>query len=215
MRSRKAVDLQCQPVAGSSRRRPQTRRRIPVVQLLAEATTGRAGRPTGSGRIKVATNACILEAKPARGRSEHQAAMGKPDRQVRIETTRPRTAASRHRSFKVGYPAMNPVGSPCQADPSEGSAAVNSSPRSGRLHLHRAPIEAMRLKPVVAFFGLETFQPMVVAGLEMPARTLPVRARPAAQAAACSATVASASGQCVSGCGTGAPVSIRRRNTAA
>lgn len=37
-------------VAGSSRRQPQTRRRKPVIQLLAAATTGREGRPTGSGR---------------------------------------------------------------------------------------------------------------------------------------------------------------------
>lgn len=38
-------------MAGSSQRRPQTRRRKPVIQLLAEATTGCAGRPTGSGRL--------------------------------------------------------------------------------------------------------------------------------------------------------------------
>lgn len=35
---------------------PQTWRQKPVVQLLAEATTGRAGRPTGSGRA-----GCSLE----------------------------------------------------------------------------------------------------------------------------------------------------------
>jgi len=37
-------------VAESSQWRPQIRRLKPVVQLLAEATNGRAGRPTGSGR---------------------------------------------------------------------------------------------------------------------------------------------------------------------
>lgn len=37
-------------LAGSSQRQAQTRRRQPVVQLLAEATTGRTGRPTGCGR---------------------------------------------------------------------------------------------------------------------------------------------------------------------
>ena len=37
--------------------------------------------------------------------------------------------------------------------------------------MHRAPNEAMRLKPEAAFLGLKTLQPMVVAGVEMPART--------------------------------------------
>lgn len=37
-------------MAGTSRRQPQSRRRKPVVQLLAEAMTGRADRPTGNGR---------------------------------------------------------------------------------------------------------------------------------------------------------------------
>jgi hypothetical protein len=37
--------------------------------------------------------------------------------------------------------------------------------------MHLAPNAAMRLKPDAAFHGLETLQPMVVAGLEMPART--------------------------------------------
>lgn len=200
--------------------------------------------------------------------------------------------------------------------------------------MHRAPNESMRLKPVAAFLGLETLQPMVVADVEMPARTrlfflnwpaqiephhfadplrfdptrwsaaqgsgeahnprayvqfgagprvcpglhlsgverrmvlsmllchfeielvrdpaevqealhftctsdrmparlrlrapaatsangracgrtLPVRAGLTVQAAACSATVANASGQCGSGRGTGAPASSKRRNTAA
>jgi len=40
--------------ARSSRRQAQTRRRKPAVQLLAEATTGLAGRPTGSGRERPA-----------------------------------------------------------------------------------------------------------------------------------------------------------------
>lgn len=135
----------------------------------------------------------------------------------------------------------------------------------------------MRLKPEAAFHGLETLQPMVVAGVEVPAHTrllflnwpaqidphhfevdrvrdppevqqvldftctsdrmpvrlrlrapaatsangraggptLPVRARLAAQAAASSATVAKASGQCSSGRGTGAPSSSKSCNTAA
>ena len=42
-------------VAGTSRRLAQTRRRKPVVQVLAVATTGRAGRPTGSGRVESAS----------------------------------------------------------------------------------------------------------------------------------------------------------------
>lgn len=46
-------------------------------------------------------------------------------------------------------------------------------------------------------------------------RTLHVLARLTVQAAACSATVANASGQCGSGCGTGAPASSKRLNTAA
>jgi hypothetical protein len=45
--------------------------------------------------------------------------------------------------------------------------------------------------------------------------TLHVRARLTAQSAACSATVANASGQCGSGCGTGAPAASKRLNTAA
>lgn len=143
--------------------------------------------------------------------------------------------------------------------------------------MHRAPNEAIRLKPEPAFLGLETLRPMVVTGVETPARTrlfflngpaqidpdhfeidqvrdpvevqqvlhfactsdrmpvqlrlrapvatsangraagrtLPVRARLTAQAAACSATVANASGQCGSGRGTGAPASSKRCNTAA
>jgi len=93
--------------------------------------------------------------------------------------------------------------------------------------------EAMRLKAAAAFLVLETLLPMVVAGIQMSARTrlrapeatsangraggrtLPVRAELTAQVAACSATVASASGQCGSGRGTGAPASSNRRNTAA
>jgi hypothetical protein len=39
----------------SSQRQAQPHRRKPVVQLLAEATTGRTGRPTGCGRIKPET----------------------------------------------------------------------------------------------------------------------------------------------------------------
>jgi len=46
-------------------------------------------------------------------------------------------------------------------------------------------------------------------------RALPVWARLKAQAAACSAAVAKASGQSCSGHGTGAPASSKRRNTAA
>lgn len=46
-------------------------------------------------------------------------------------------------------------------------------------------------------------------------RTLHGRARLTAQAPACSATVANASGQCGSGRGTGAPASSKRLNTAA
>jgi hypothetical protein len=46
-------------------------------------------------------------------------------------------------------------------------------------------------------------------------RTLHVRAGLTAQAPACSATVANASGQCGSGRGTGAPASSKRLNTAA
>jgi len=37
--------------------------------------------------------------------------------------------------------------------------------------MHLAPTEAMRLKPVAAFLGLETLQPMVLAVVEMPAHT--------------------------------------------
>ena len=42
-------------LAGSSQKQAQTRRRKPVVHPLAEATIGRAGRPTGSGREPVLT----------------------------------------------------------------------------------------------------------------------------------------------------------------
>ena len=38
-------------MVGASQRRPQTRRRKPVVQPLAAARTGRALRPTGHGRL--------------------------------------------------------------------------------------------------------------------------------------------------------------------
>jgi hypothetical protein len=77
--------LECRLLAGTSRRQAQTRHRKPVVQVLAAATTGRAGRPTGSGRVRVATNGCFGDVEPERSGSERRAALWKRDRRVWVD----------------------------------------------------------------------------------------------------------------------------------
>ena len=85
----------------------QFARRKPVIQGRSAEKIPNRSPTTASGREPVATNGCFGDVETGRRRSEHRAALEKPEGPLWVETTPWRTAAYRHRTFKVGFLAMN------------------------------------------------------------------------------------------------------------
>jgi len=117
----------------------------------ASSRLGESHRTFARGRVPVATNGSYVDAKPVRVWPERRAAFEKPDRRVWVEMTRPRAAASGHRTFNVGYPTMNPMGRPSQSDPKRLQTNVGCSAFSPTSELIVIPRPSARIaRPLAA-----------------------------------------------------------------
>jgi hypothetical protein len=104
------------------------------------------------------------------------AALEQPGGQVWVETTRPRSSASEHRTVNVGYAAMSRMRRPSQADPKPSVALFRPGGRSNQetvLRPSRREIVALRKRSLAGRDPRPRHDQVRTTASEGPVLTLP------------------------------------------